>query len=288
MTKLSLFALLAAEGGFGIEAILIPVGILAGIGALCAVLLALSSSLFAVKEDEKALAIRDCLPGANCGACGFSGCDAYAKALSEGKTDKTNLCVPGGDGCAKGIADILGVEAEDVVEKVAYVACNGTCEAVEKKYDYVGQKTCRTANMTYQGDRACAFACLGYGDCIRVCPKEAIRIENGVARIDPKKCIGCGICTRECPNGIIHLINDTSRVAVECSNHDKGAVTRKACKNGCIACGKCQRACPEGAITVVDNLATIDYSKCTGCGSCVAVCPVHCIHEGNFICGARF
>ena len=96
------------------------------------------------------------------------------------------------------------------------------------------------------------------------------------------------MCARECPNGIIKLIEDTERVVVECSNHDKGAAVRKSCKNGCIACGKCEKSCPEGAIKVIDNLATIDYEKCTGCGTCVSVCPVHCIHEGNFVCGAHF
>ncbi len=268
--------------------IFIPILILVIIGVLCAVLLTLASVFFAVKEDETALAVRECLPGANCGACGYSGCDGYAKALADRTTDATNLCIPGGDSVAKAVAEVLGVEAADVVEQVAYVACNGTCNVVEKKYQYDGLGTCRTANMAYSGDRACPFACLGYGDCVRVCPEHAIDIIDGVARINPRKCIGCGICTRTCPNNIIHLIRDTSRVVVECSNHDKGAVTRKACTNGCIACGKCQKTCPHGAITVVDNLAVIDYSLCTGCGECVKVCPVHCIHEGNFICGAHF
>ena len=266
--------------------ILIPVLICFGIAAVCAVVLTLASHFFSVKENEMALAIRDCLPGANCGACGYSGCDGYAKALAEGESEATNLCVPGGDSCSKQIADILGVEAADVAEQVAYVACNGRCD-MPKKYEYKGVKSCRIANMSYAGDRFCTYACLGYGDCVAACPENAIEIDNGVARVDPQKCIGCGICARTCPNGIIHIVSDTVRVVVECSNHDKGAVTRKACTNGCIGCMKCQKTCPEGAITVVNNLATIDYTKCTGCGSCVDVCPVKCIHEGNFICGAH-
>lgn len=266
--------------------ILIPVLILFGIAVVCGVILTLSSVFFGVKEDETAVAIRDCLPGANCGACGYSGCDGYAKALAEGKA-ATTLCVPGGDKAAKDIAAILGVEAGDVVEKVAYVACNGTCGAAEKKYDYRGEPNCIAANLAYSGDKSCSFACLGYGDCARACPQDAISIDD-IARVDPKKCIGCGICVRVCPNNIIKLIPDTTRVVVECSNHEKGAVTRKQCTNGCIGCMKCEKTCPHGAIKVIDNLATIDYSLCTGCGECVKVCPVKCIHEGNFICGTHF
>lgn len=267
--------------------ILIPVLICFGIAAVCALILTVASHFFAVKEDEKATQIRDCLPGANCGACGFSGCDGYAKALSEKKTDKTNLCVPGGDKTSRDIAEILGVEAGDVVEQVAYVACNGRCNSTKRKYEYQGKKSCRSVNMSYLGDRFCTFACLGYGDCMEHCPEEAISIDDGVARVDPRKCIGCGICTRTCPNGIIHFVPDTVKVVVECSNHDKGAITRKYCTDGCIGCGKCQKTCPHDAIHVVNNLAVIDYEKCTGCGQCASVCPVHCIHEGSFICGAR-
>ncbi|MBO5907966.1 MAG: RnfABCDGE type electron transport complex subunit B [Clostridia bacterium] len=268
--------------------ILVPVLLLVVIAIICAVLLTVSSVFFAVKEDERAIAIREALPGANCGACGYSGCDSYAKALANGETDKTNLCIPGGDAVAKCVATLLGVEAEDVVEQVAYVACNGKCGRVEKKYDYQGVKTCASANLFFGGDKSCTSACLGYGDCMRACPQDAIYVEDYVARIDPRKCVGCGICVRECPNGIIRLINDTSRVVVECSNHEKGVITRKSCPNGCIGCMKCEKTCKFGAIKVIDNLATIDYSLCTGCAECVSVCPVHCIHEGNFICGAHF
>ena len=127
--------------------ILIPILVLVAVAVLCAVLLTVSSVFFGVKEDERVAAVRDCLPGANCGACGFSGCDGYAKALGDGVTDNPSLCVPGGDNTAKEIAAIMGLEASDVVEKVAYVACNGSCQPSERKYEYVGPKTCVAANM---------------------------------------------------------------------------------------------------------------------------------------------
>ena len=269
--------------------VLYAVLVLLATGAFCAVLLTLASAFFGVKEDEKAIALREELPGVNCGSCGYSGCDAYAKALSEGKATETNLCTPGGDRVSKKLAEILGVKAADVVERVAYVACNGDWRLENRKYEYNGPKSCAAANMSYSGDNFCTYACLGYGDCVKVCPRDAICInENNVAVIDPRKCIGCGICVRTCPNHIISLVRDTARVTVKCSNHEKGAAVRKACLNGCIACGKCEKVCPHDAIKVVENLATIDYDKCTGCGECAKVCPVKCIHEGNFICGAHF
>lgn len=265
--------------------ILLAVGILAAIAVVAAILLTVASSLFAVKENERFAPIRDCLPGANCGACGYSGCDAYAKALSEGKTENVTLCVPGGTESAQGIAAILGVKAGTVIPRVAYVRCNGKCDAVERKYRYEGHLSCRTADMAYSGDKACAFACLGYGDCAAACPKDAISIVDGVAKVDPTRCIGCGICARSCPNNIISLYNVGSRVMVACSNRDKGALTRKYCSNGCIGCGKCSRVCPAEAITVIDNLAVVNYNKCISCGKCAEVCPTHCIHEVNFRCG---
>ena len=268
--------------------VLIPVLVLFAIALLCAVLLTLADKYFGVPVDKTEAEVRDALPGANCGACGYNGCDAYAKALASGECDNPSLCVPGGDVSSSAIASILGLEAADVVEQVAFVACNGNCDAAKKKFDFQGHKTCHTANLAYAGDKACNYACLGYGDCAKVCPRDAITIENGVARVNSLKCIGCGLCARTCPNLVIHLVRDTARVIVECSSHAKGAETRKACTNGCIGCGKCEKSCPHGAISVVDNLAVIDYSKCTGCGKCAEVCPVKCIHEGNFICGSHF
>jgi RnfABCDGE-type electron transport complex B subunit len=268
--------------------ILLAVAVLAIVALFCGVLLTLASKYFGVEESELYQNVRDCLPGANCGACGYSGCDGYAKALAEGQTTEANRCTPGGADTAKQIAALLGVEAGSIVSKVAVVSCNGNCGATQKKFEYTGVKTCRNANLTYAGDKMCSYACLGYGDCVNACPENAIEVVDGVAVVDPTKCVGCGICARVCPKGVINMIDEPSRVVVSCSSHDKGAVARKACTNACIACGKCQKVCPNGAITVEDNLAKIDYSKCTGCGECASACPVKCIHEVNLVCGAKF
>lgn len=256
--------------------VLIAVGILFAVGLVAAVVLALASHYMKVPTDEKAVKIRDCLPGANCGACGYTGCDGYAEALAKGKAEP-NLCIPGGSGVANAISKILGVEASEMVKKVAYVHCNGTKDVTDTSSDYDGYRTCAAMCLVCGGPNKCKFGCLGCGDCANACPTDAICVKDGIARINPTKCIGCGKCVKTCPKNIISLVVADSRVAVSCSSKDPGAATRKNCTNGCIACKKCEKTCPYGAITVENNLAKIDYSKCTGCGMCHDVCPAKCI-----------
>ncbi len=263
------------------ENVLITLAVVGGLGLLLGVLLALVSRFFGVEEDEREKKIRSLLPGINCGACGYRGCDDYAKALAEG-TAKPNLCVPGAESVAKEIGGILGVEVEKAADMVAYVHCNGNCEATGKKTDYQGLPTCRAASMLFGGPDDCRFGCIGLGDCAKTCPVGAICLRDGIAHVDSSVCIGCTLCTEICPKGIISMLPQNARAAVMCSSEDKGAAARKACKNACIACRKCENTCPHGAITVVDNVALIDYTKCTGCGECVKVCPTGCIKEVYF------
>ncbi len=246
------------------------------IGLIAGLILSVASIVFAVPVDEKQEAVRACLPGANCGACGFSGCDGYAKALAEGSAE-IGLCSPGGADVAEECAQILGKSASAVVKKVALVRCAGHHDNVAVKMEYEGVPTCQAVSMMYAGDSACAYGCLGYGDCAAACPEHAISICNGLATVNDALCVGCGICAKACPKGVIAIVPADQSHHVLCVNKDKGAQTRLVCKTGCIGCMKCQKTCEFGAITVTDNHASIDYSKCTGCGKCAGVCPVKAI-----------
>ena len=249
------------------------------IGVICAAVLSIASRLMYVRVDERVAGLQACLPGANCGACGYPGCSGYAVALLSGGGVKTNLCTPGGPDVLAKISAILGVEAASVERKAAVVHCRGDCNAQQKKMDYFGLQSCAAAKQLFGGEGACAFGCLGYGDCQKACPSNAVCIENGLARIDARLCTGCGLCVKACPNNLISTMNAGITVSVLCRNIEKGAVARKKCSSGCIACGKCVKECPSAAITVEDNLAGIDYEKCTLCGHCAEVCVTKCIQR---------
>ena len=247
------------------------------IGLICAVLLSVASKVMAVEVDERMAMVRNSLPGANCGACGYSGCNAFAVALVEDGA-AVNLCTPGGDDLVKELSAIMGLgEGEGIAKKMAIIRCLGDCDTREIKMEYSGIPTCVSANLHYGGQNACAFGCMGFGDCQKVCPSDAICIEKGLARINPRLCSGCGLCVKACPSNVISVENDPLLVAVMCNNTERGAVLKNKCSVGCIGCTKCVKECPLDAIEVNDFLASIDYSKCTGCQKCVPACPKNCI-----------
>ncbi len=254
--------------------------IVTAIGLIAALLLALASHFLSVKEDERVTSIRAALPGANCGSCGFAGCDEYAKAVAAGETE-VNLCIPGAQNVSDTLSKILGVDGKASEKRVAFVACNGTPKATANPCEYDGVKTCKAESLHYGGPNECKYGCLGCGDCADICPVNAICIEDDIARVNKFICIGCGLCVKECPKDIIKLVPLDAKIAVMCNSKDRGAIARKKCKNACIACKKCELNCPSDAIKVIDNLAVIDYSKCTDCGKCAEVCVTGCIKQIN-------
>ena len=262
--------------------IIFPVLLVFGLGLICAAVLAVASRLMYVPVDETQWHIRQALPGANCGSCGFAGCDGYADALASNEDVPTNLCTPGGDSVSRLISDLLGLEFSDVAEMVAYVQCGGCEDVTGDKMDYEGIMTCAAAGRFFGGTGKCSYGCIGYGDCASACPNGAIYYDRGVARVNSELCIGCGLCAAACPKNLIVMLPDTVKTAVTCKNNDKAAKTRAVCSAGCLACGKCVRECPDGAILVRDKCALIDYDRCSSCGHCAEVCPTKCIRLANF------
>ncbi len=248
---------------------------LAGLALVFAVVLAVLGKKLAVKENEKVKEVRSRLSGANCGACGYAGCDAFAKAVVEGGAD-INDCSATAVEKRKEIAEILGVEVNAVPTRVVVKCCGGN--QAEDKYEYMGYGNCQSMVLLAGGRKKCAWGCVGTGSCTDICPTHAITVgENGYAVVDDELCINCGKCISACPKSIVARIPESAKVYVACSNHQKGKEVKDICKSGCIACGMCARNCPEKAITIVDNLAVIDYDKCTNCGLCASKCPTKCI-----------
>ena len=260
-----------------IKTIIYPIIILAIMGGLFGVVLSIASKVFAVEVDPKVLAVRNCLPGANCGACGFPGCDGLAAAIAEGKADVTS-CAIGGAETAEKIAEVMGVNAGNIERKVAMVRCQGTCGKAKDKYDYHGLVDCRLIGDFQKGSKACGYGCLGGGTCVGVCEFDAIHIVDGVAQVDKEKCVACLKCIKICPKNIIDLIPYKQKTAVKCFSNDSGKDVRVYCSVGCIGCGICEKKCPKDAIHVENNLASIDYDKCINCGICVANCPTGAIY----------
>ena len=247
--------------------ILIPVLVVAAIGLILGLGLAFASKFMAVPTDEREEKIRECLPGANCGACGYTGCDAYAAAIASGEAEP-DKCAPGGENTAKSLGDILGIEISSI-QKVAFVACQRNAK---EKYEYTGRSSCLSASLVHGGPLECQFGCIGLGDCVSACNFGAISIQDGKVVVCEDLCGGCGSCAAACPKALIKIIPKTQKTRVLCSNCHKGATVAKVCTTSCIACGMCVKACENEAITLENNVAVITPDKCTNCGKCKDAC----------------
>lgn len=257
--------------------ILFPVLSIGGLGLLFGLLLGYASKKFAVPVNEKVPLIRDCLPGANCGGCGYAGCDAYAEAVANGNA-APNCCSVGGAAVAEKVGNVLGIKVEATEPKVAYVKCQGTCEKAKDKYIYYGLKDCQEAMaVPGAGPKSCSFGCLGFGSCVKACNFNSMEIVNGIAKVNKDNCVACGACVTACPKGLIELVPQSQKVFVTCNSKDKGLDVKNSCSVGCIACTLCVKNCPSGAMSMQNNLSVIDYSKCTNCGICVQKCPTKAI-----------
>ena len=269
--------------------ILIAIGVLGGLGLLFGLVLAIASKVFYVETDPRLDLLNECLPGANCGGCGYAGCGGYAEAVLKGEAE-IGKCASGGNDCAMKMAEIMGVKAEKMERRVAMVRCSGYKGVDEEgnpigaklKGEYEGISDCLAASkVAGRGPSACKFGCLGFGNCVAACQFDAIHIVDGVAVVDEEKCVGCLACAAACPRQLIVPVSPEQNVLIACASMAKGAATTRACTVGCIGCGKCKKTCQHDAIILEKNLARIDYTKCVNCGDCAKVCPKGLIKDSN-------
>ncbi len=255
----------------------IPVILVVVVGLVAGIILTIASKLFYVPVDETVAQLIEALPGANCGACGYAGCEDYANAMGEDRSLSISLCPVGGASCIEALGEILGVEGKAADPIVAWVKCKGSNDKTSKIMEYQGIQTCEAAATFFGGSGACQYGCMGIGDCVRSCDFDAIHIIDGVAVVDREKCVGCGACEKACPKDIIMMGPKKKTVYVGCSSKAAAAKARKACSVACIGCRKCFQVCKFDAIVVENNLAYIDLDKCKNCQQCVAVCPTEAI-----------
>ncbi len=287
MPDLLLFGGAVVKDGQSMNMILIAVLALGAIAAVIAVVLYVASKTFEVDEDPRIAQVAAVLPQANCGGCGYPGCNGFADACVKAKTLDGKLCPVGGQPVMDKIGNILGLTAKASVPMIAVVRCQGSCDKRSRLTEYDGVKRCAVMASLYGGETGCSYGCLGGGDCVAACRFDALSInpETGLPEVDELKCTACGACAKACPRHIIEMRPkgvDNQRVCVLCVNKDKGAVARKACNAACIGCGRCVKNCPTGAVSLENNLAYIDYGKCDLCRKCEAACPQGSIVAINF------
>ncbi|MFA5260666.1 MAG: RnfABCDGE type electron transport complex subunit B [Candidatus Omnitrophota bacterium] len=256
--------------------LLIPILTLGVLGLLFGLGLAAASRKFHVDVDPKLERINTLLPGANCGACGQAGCFGFAESLL-GKDGDVNKCRVCGETNKEQIAKLLGKKLEKKAKFTARLRCNGG-KKVKDKFIYTQIQDCVAANLVMKGQKECLYGCLGFGTCERVCPFDAIHMSSeGLPVVDDEKCKACNKCVLACPKKLFTLVPVNSPVYVACSSHDMGKDVKAVCPVGCISCKLCEKACAFDAIHVIDNLARIDFTKCTSCGKCVTACPMKTI-----------
>ena len=244
------------------EQILIPILVLGLTGFAFSLLLALLSKKLKVEEDPRAAKILELLPGLNCGACGFSGCRAYAEAVVNGKNVFSG-CLPAGDQANKQIAKTLDLTSSISAHKQTAICHCGAKEGEKKASSrYLGPNTCKAAHLI-GGAIDCAYGCLGFGDCIEVCPVGAITLKQGLIHVDIEKCGGCEKCVQACPRNLFEIVPIEKGLTfynIACANKDTALEVKKVCSKGCISCTLCTRV-EDSPYRMKDNLSAIDYTK---------------------------
>lgn len=231
------------------------------LGGFLAWVLAMANKRLYVFEDPRIEQVEDLLPKSNCGACGTAGCRNFAEQVVAGQIEPARCTVNAPDMNGH-IAKYLGVDLGNVEKRVARLACAGGRHVARMRAHYAGLSSCRAAAVVGGGGKACAWGCLGLGDCAHVCDFDAIHMNaSGLPVVDAARCTACGDCVDICPKGLFSLEAVSHHLWVACKNHADGDTAEMQCEVACTACGKCVADAPEGLMQLDRELAVIDYSK---------------------------
>ncbi len=260
-----------------IQIALTGLALLGSIGLFFGIGLALAAHKFAVEKNPKVEEVMEVLPQAQCGGCGYAGCEGYARAVVDNPDVPPNLCFPGKEAVGAKVARITGKEMAKRENSIARIRCDRQDGHVSHKHYYIGFESCAAANIAYGGPSKCQYACIGMGDCARACPFKAIEMRDGMPFIHADRCVGCGKCAKTCPKQVIEVMPAEAKVYVPCSSKGFGKEVKDVCEVGCIGCKMCVKACPAGAISVTDNVVHIDAHICLAHeGDCQMVCVSKC------------
>lgn len=241
-----------------------PIFAIGGLAGGLALILAVLHRALHVSEDPRIKNVEAMLPHTNCGACGFPGCRAFAEALVTGESAPA-ACTVGSGADHKRIAAYLKVAPGEFQRRVARLACGGGANVARFQAHYSGPKNCRVAMQAGGGGKACAWGCLGFGDCERACERASFQAIDMNAEslpvVDPELCTACGDCVTACPLELFSLQSREHRLWVACKNTEAGDAVLADCAVGCTACEKCAVDALPGLITMQANLPRIDYSR---------------------------
>lgn len=162
---------------------LIAILVMAGLAVILGLILGFAALKFRVEGNPLIAQVGAILPNTQCGQCGFPGCAPYAEAVAEGKAE-VNLCIPGGNPVAKGIAELLGVEFKPVGDS--------------DEGDVIKPKQVAFIDES---------VCIGCTACLKPCPQDAILGASKLMHtILPIYCTGCEKCVPACPVDCIKMI----------------------------------------------------------------------------------
>jgi Na+-translocating ferredoxin:NAD+ oxidoreductase subunit B len=269
-----------------VTVILTSVAILGGVGLTFGALIALTNRKMWVYEDPRIDGVSELLPGANCGACGFAGCRAFAEATVAGSVEVAK-CTVMGDDMRADVAAYLGVDAGEAVKRVARLLCAGGSDVAPYKARYSGISSCAAAVGVGGGGKGCAWGCVGLGDCSVSCTFDAIAMNaDGLPVVDIDKCTACSDCVDACPLDLFTILPLDHQLLVQCRNLLSGDAATSVCSVACNACARCVQDAAPGLIEIRSGLAVIDYSRVSLQNeTAISRCPTGAI---TWLDGAQF